>query len=976
MSWRQSTLNLGFIWILSQLPLAFPLLADERAKSASLSVSFEPLLSQEFPSQMHRLLVLAALSTDSKYLEAEEAEVLWNKTQQTIKTLKNPISVETSKNLTLGAAKLLHYYLSHDVEDRIAPTAKWLETYAGSGFEAVKNPQKKAKFAYYQKLAQFYLSNGADGLSELTALRPQLKNSKALAANLDLLTAYPLASSPNNAGQASNLLNQAAPSLDNYGKIALKLIEASMDIGIDGEGRQTGTVKATYDVKLAVAATASKALPAAAQSHVLNTTISIWNMTPSSKENKIPNYLSSGFKSQRPIEALRERKAIALIKAQKYPAAIALYRTIAENLPDLALDTDKRIWDTNLLIYQKSNAIADLEKSYLDLRGRYRDEAKRKSSPAAGLWQSVAEGYRGVLDQLIVQANQAQTPAARKSAIVQTLVSYCKIENESPSTFPYKVKLAQLYRSLNQYPEATALYLELAPKDSSGKLLLAAIESQSQLAKWPQQPPFEGIQSGPEEERQKLIGIFERGLKTKGADEWFFLAHMGLLHRALGRDKAAEELWRPALQKAQGKFAMEASGILLTDFHTAKRWQDFIDLAHLCKNKKLEVMVKSKALDYAPWLADALFNGGSADLLSKVYPRAAKNLEEFVQLYGNDPRIPQAVHFAALAYVGQNRYTPALNACRTIAERYPAYPARPKLLLQAAEWALLDKSTTEFAIYFYTKYLADYKNEGNAPQVRQALAETYLKRKLYGWASRTYREQSSAANVSKEIQLDAAAKVMEIEEQFGEMKDAYWGAQRILQLASPQDPFTIRGLAFMGRYLAQSKELKGVEELEARLLPHVSQSKEALEALAQLRFRQAELTTQPISNNESNLQIRDPEATVKKYADRFDVEKQPYAKVCQIGMNTMCAPALWRLTSVAKQAMEAVQKVEIADTLGPSRVKSFNDFKTLYLNKLAAARKDLKEQALRLAKQGTTTESWREEINKSVDLDVDAKLAH
>lgn len=981
---KKAALTLTLVLATGQLPtpvcqLAF---AEEAgsARPAPQTLAFNPILEESFPNSLSRLLVLAALSLDNKLLESDEAEVLWNKTQQTIAANRGQeLSPEKAKVLTLQSARLLQYYLSRNVEDRIQPAAQWLETYAKVGAESSKKAAVKAKFTYFQNLAHFFNSEGRQGFSEFTALRPQLQADKALAANTDLFSAYSLALSPSSAASALTFLNQAGPQLGVYGKIVQKLLEASMDIGLDGEGKLSGSIKPSYETKLAAATRLAKSLPAASQTQVLNSAIYIWLKVQGAKEGAAPAYLVEGFKGQRPAAALREREALRLIKGQKYSEARVIYKQIAEGLSDLSLTIDHRLWEIDVLIYQKSGQIAELEKSYLDLKSRYRGEAKTKGSPAANLWQAVSETYRGVLDQMLGQAQQPQAPLAFKKLTAQTVLSFTKIEGDSPAVLPYKLRLAQLYRSLNQFREATDLFLELAIREPSPKLYMAAIEAQSQLAKWPQQPPFEAVPAGPDEERQRLYSIFEKAAKVnKSGDEWFALAHMGLLLRSLQKDKAMEDLWRPALARAAAtqKLALEAGGLLLANAYTAKRWQDVIDLSHLFSQRRLPITQKGKALAFAPWLGDALFSGGNADLQSKNYPRAVKNLEEFIQSYEADPRVPAALHSSAFAYVGMNKYTPALNACRSIAEKFPAYPPRARLLLQAGEWAMLEKNNIEFAIYFYGKYLGDYKNEANIPQIRVQLAEIYLKRRLYGWASRLYREQSQAPGVSKDQQLQAAIKVMDIEERYGELKDASLGASRILQLASPDDPASIRAIAFQARYVAQSKDLKGMADIEARILPLVSRSKEALEALGQLRFRRAELTTQGIFNEESNLQIRDPEATVKKYADRFDVEKQPYLKVCQMGVNTMCAPAYWRLTAVATQALEAVEKVEIADTLGQSRVNSFKVFKQLQLNKIISSRKEMREQALRLVQQGTTTEAWKEEISKAAFLDDQANLAH
>jgi tetratricopeptide (TPR) repeat protein len=526
------------------------------------------------------------------------------------------------------------------------------------------------------------------------------------------------------------------------------------------------------------------------------------------------------------------------------------------------------------------------------------------------------------------------------------------------------------------FKEAVDLYLDIA-KESPMKNYLLAVEAQSRLAAWTTQPNFDKAGAGDANERSKLLSIFESISQLKNGEDWSMLAHIGLLNRALGQNQKAEDLWMKGLKSNMAsKLAMEAGGLLISEFYTAKRWADVIDLSHMFGTKKAVPTSKGKSIKYQPWLADALYNGGIADLQAQNFPRSVKYLEEFAQVFGSDTRIAAATYSLAFAYKGTGKMLAALNACKIVVEKYPRYNLRPKLMLQAAEWGAADKTTWEYAFFFYSKYLTDYKNERNIPDIRNTLADLYLKRKLYGWAARLYKEQSLAPNVSKEQQLTAAVKYMDIEEQYGEPKDAYAGALRIIQLTSPKDPAALHALAFMGRYVANNKDLKGMAEIEPKLLSFSKSSKEVQEAVGLIRFRRAELQTRTIVYTENNLLIKDPEGIVKKYFDVFEVEKQHYLKVCQVGISAYCAPAMLRLTTVARQGIEAMEKVAIAETLEPNRVNSFKVFRQLHLSRVQKARNDFIDQALKLAKAGTTTPIWKDEIMKTLEYADKTDVAH
>jgi hypothetical protein len=981
------TLSMGLALLLPTVAMAQQKRAANPAPAQAANTNagqpFEQVILHEFESQIQQLMLLSAFEPESKKIaNQEDAERLFRTTQKAVSDSQDEgPSIAIASNLARDSAALVGFFLanyqSKENQAGLKTAAQWLQHFSAAYGEASKKPIFKQKALYWGALAKFILSEGGDGISDLIPLREQLATEKDITANIDLLVGYSMAISPATAQQGFNYMNQAGKEIPVFGKLGQKLTEAYVEYGLDAEGNAIGMAKPGAETKLTYAVQVARGMPAGIQHLVMNTAIYIWTHAGINKGQKTPGFLTDGFAGIIPVEALREQDAMAFLKAQNYKQASVLYRTMASAFAntDLGAKLDGRIWDIELLNFQKTGAIADLETTFMGLRERYKD--KKKSADAdAPTYASIAEAYRKVLDQLLTVALGANATPAIKQSAIQTTMRYVKIEADRQLTYPLKAKVAQLYRSLNMFKEAVDLYLDIA-KENPMKNYLLAVESQSRLAAWPTQPSFDKAAPGDAAERTKLLSIFETISQLRNGEDWFMLAHIGLLNRALGQNKKAEDLWMKVLKtNMNSKLAMEAGGLLLGEFYAAKRWVDVVDLAHLFSAKKAMPTSKGRNLNYQPWLADALYNGGLADLQANNFPRSVKYLEEFVQVFPNDARVAGATYSLAFGYKGTGKLVAALNACKIVVEKHLKYNLRPKVMLQAAEWGAADKNTWEYSFFFYTKYLTDYKNEKNIPEIRMTLADLYLKRKLYGWAARLYKEQSLAPNVTRAQQLAAAVKYMDIEEQYGEPKDAYAGAMRITQLAGPKDPAAMHALAFMGRYVANNKDLKGMAEIEPKLLAFAKSSKEVQEAAGFVRFRRAELMTRPIVYTENNLLIKDPEAVVKKYFDVFENEKQHYLKVCQIGITVYCAPAMLRLTVVARQGMEALDKVTIAETLGPNRVNSFKVFKQLHLSKVQQARKDFIDQALKLARAGTTTPIWKDEVIKTLEYEGKSGVAH
>ncbi len=959
-------------------------LSAQTAPQPIPAFSTEAVIQHEFEAHIHELLVISALDSDSKKLDKpEDAEALFKQTQKTMTESKEGAGDMTSAaSLSRDAMALLRYYVANnnhgEQKEKIKTVAQWLSSTSATYAEATKKPLNKAKGQYYNNLARYIVSDGGDGISNLVSLQEQLATEKAISANINLLIGYSLALAPSTSAQGLAYMSKAAPDVAVYGRVAQRLTEAFVEYGLDADGAPTAAPKPTAESKLSYAIQIARGMPPGLQYLVMDTAIFIWSKAHANKAVKAPAFLSEGFTALIPVEALREREATAALKSGDLKTASKLYKelsaTFANN--ELGLQLDKRVWDIDLADYQKTKQISDLEASYTSLAERYPAAKLRKGSDSAFTMLGISESYRKILEDVLTQAMQPSVIPSAKTAALQAAQRYTKLESDRAVTYPIKTKLAQAYRSLNMNKEAVELYLDLA-KDQGLKNYVLAIEAQSRLANWPLQPSFDPAPTGDAAERTHLLGIMETVSKLKNGEDWQYLAQMGLLYRALGQNKKTEDLWLSALKAgAPNKYALESAGLLLNEYNTNKRTLELIDLVHVLAAKKIVPTSKGVALNYGPWLADALFTAGSTDLQSKNYPRAIRYLDEFSQAFANDPRNAIATFSLAQAYKGAGKLVAALNVTRALVEKNNKFPQRPAALLQGAEWGILDKATLEYSFYFYNKYLTDYKNEVNVPQIRLTLADLYLKRKLYGWAARLYREQSLAPNVKPDQQLFAAVKYLDIEEQFGEAKDAFWGAQRISQLAKPNDPAAIHAMAFQARYVSNARDVKAMTDTENKLMPYSKTSKEALEALGYLRFKRAEMATRPIVYQENNLLIKDPEGIVKKYFAIFEAEKMHYLRVCQLGITTSCAPAFLRLMAVAKQGAEALDKVQIADTLGPNRVNSFKVFKQLHLNKILQARRDYGAQALKMAKAGTTTNTWKDEIVKNLEYEDNMGAAH
>jgi tetratricopeptide (TPR) repeat protein len=935
-----------------------------------------PVLTHEYRSDIPSLLEIAALEADLVRISSpDEAESKHRDLLRRLDQLRPQVNPPPNmlKQAYRQAAGVVHFYLiNRDLENadsRLLQARDWLVDYAQRYRRQTKDKRDAITAHYYELVGQYGREEGrGQTVTQLVDMKESLAQQKTLAANIDMLLAYSLVLVPATRQQGLQDLNKIPPT-SVYSKIAIRLIRALAEAGLDENGNAIQNPSASALKKLRYVVQIARGLPGGAQTYVLNTAFFIWQQAFQSRQEPLP-FDTDGFAGIKPVQAFRERQALSLLQAARFKEAIGIYDEITQAYSGqpVAIDLARRAWQLEWQSHRQNPRYRALEARFNRLHQRYVNPQSKNQDfvqKAKTFYKAARSQYRrfiiGSLAAVIAKPNRAG--ASQVQSMAESFLRYKMSRREG---YAIKIRLARVYRQSQQLAKAVSTYMDLA-RDTPVKALQGAAEAQSQLANWPVQPPWQQVPQGPKDERQKLISIYEQLARLQKESDWSLLAHIGLLYRGLGRDRLAETFWLQRLGKAPPtKHANEVVGQLAQAFFNSKRWPKLIQLARVARSQKFQPTFKLKSMPLAPLYAQALLTQGQITLNSGRFNESIGFYNEFIRFFPQDNRITNAYFNLANAYKGVGRIIQALNAMKILIDKFPSLPWRKQVLLQGGQWAANNQKTMEYAFFFYGKYLQEFSNEPNIPQIREMLAGLYFKAQLYGWAARLYREQSVAASVPKPMQIAAALRFLEIEERFGQPKEAVFGAERVLSLVAPNSAEAATANSFLARYAASRGDLAAMRQLEPKLISIAKNHSVAKQALGQIRFKMAEMLTKPISNQEANAFLKNPEGAVKKYFSQYQQQRVHYAKVCQNGMSTFCAPSQLRLVQLVRMAKTAIDKVEIADTLAQNRVNAFRVFKQLHMGKLKKQENQFSREALRLAKQGTTTNLWQSEIIKSL----------
>ncbi len=946
------------------------ILCLSKSQAQQADIEIVPILDHSYKLTIYRLLEISAYEVGiDRISRKKKAETQYRRLLEDLDSVSREAEPdsETLYKALLQAVSLAHFYgINNHLEradERLTQVRAWVQTFSSQFVNLSKNSKNAAWAKYYGLIAKFGQSDGKGAaVTQLMDLKKEVQKNPVLVANIDLLVGYSLVLSTSTMKQGKDYLKRA-PSSSVYGRIAHRLTRTLMESGVDGEGKVYDELDPKFNKDLAYVLNISKGAPTGVQEFVLDTAFFIWKARDPTLETQL--FDVEAFKGLLPADAYIERLALKHIREGDFTRAINRYQEISKYYrgKKFGYRIDRRIWKLYLQIYLRNKDIKELQIAFKNFWNRYNQSKKAESKRFKN---RIKSDFKKITTKLIIAGAKKSQEAPLAIETAKFLLAHISSRREA---YNYKLRSAQLMMKIKRYDEAVDIFLDLT-KDNPEKNFPLAIKAQSRLAFWPLQPPWSAqISQRNRSERLKLLSIYEKSSKFKGSKvPWETLAHMGLLYRSLGKRGSAESLWWKFLQGAKNtnKHAMEAAGVLFTDYYQLKRWNNLIELSYLALKNKFSMTYQLKPIQFQKPFSDALFTQGELDIKAKNLDRATKYLADFIKFFPSDPRVPQAYHGLGNAYKGLGKLVPALNAFKILADKFPKYPARKYILTTGGNWAVSSKKTVEYAFFFYGRYLRDYSQDANIPQIRERLAQIYLSQKLYGWASRLYKEQSLSRQVPPQVQLQAAIKYLDIEEKYGQPNDAAFGANRILQLAKPDSLAAGKAYGFLAKYAVSRNDIKEMQALEPKLRQISKNSKEAREALGLMKFKIAQIYTSPIKNTEANAFLKDPEGAVKGYFDMFNREKVHYESVCTVGMTESCAPAMFKLVYLAETAMVAINDVEIASTLEESRVNAFKVFKQLHMSKLEQAAKYYAQNALRLARNGTTSSIWKTEIIKAL----------
>jgi hypothetical protein len=786
--------------------------------------------------------------------------------------------------------------------------------------------------------------------------------------------------------KARDAFRRRESSLDESLKVAMRLSVARSLAGLSLDGRKIRPASPAYREALSSATHLAGRLPDESRAWVLRYAISVWQRAEGRNLawDKMPFRLNH-FASLPQSKALIERIALEDLRDGKDEAAQRKYASLARSssgapvraLLDLRLLELKRNASAktkNLRPYE--DALASAAKEYVDpgILGTGNE------SRAKAVLAEIDKRHQTLVVTALNQASKSSASSRDRSVAIGMGERYLATLRDQGQIQNVKEKLAFVYFSAGQHARSVALYKELAGpgpaySPEQKRYLAMAIRSQSILAAWPAEVPWQGFKGGQTAAREELLSLYKSiaDSQNKGqAADWFPVAHAGLLAISLGRGEEAFKDWTTLLgSQPQGIHAAQAAGYMLTAYEKAQDYGSLEQIARLSLAKGISPIYLKAQLSPQNSLALALIEQGKKALEGQDFKLATTKLEEVVKKHGSYKRHDEGLYLLGFGYRGLGRNDEAIKVRVTFAESYPNSSFCRDALLTGGAWAS-SMAFEENAIYFKDRFLKKFPRDQESVAMRQQLLNLYLGREIYADALKLLEQTANHPGADGPTKAEALAQIMRIEEVHGSKERAFAVANRLMAVPGASNDLQAQAYAIKTRYFAKKGDWGEVARIETRLTS-MGDEPFVREALGEARFRRAVFESGKVVKDVFNLELKDPYATLNHRYQAFLTARDQLLRVCQGGATSFCIPAMTHLVTLGTEFLKSTDEIEIQPTLAASVVNRFRIFKEKVHREGTDAVQRAEGSFGSIAREGYTSPDWVQasEWQKNAEWNID-----
>jgi hypothetical protein len=809
-----------------------------------------------------------------------------------------------------------------------------LSVYSTQLMQLSSNEEEKDRAKYHKNVAAYFLEDFAqvskqelDEIARSTHAGPELKSGAQL---LQLVMKL----KNENPDKALSLGSDVINSLTTEGKIVAHLMIAQSENQSTGKGDRSSLSLDAVHLREALRLAAQ--LPEKVGGEILEYAVAVWRINKNPAEGWESNPFSAmPVKNPLVMAAIKERAALAQLKKEHYSQAQRLYKTIALQLEGnpWRIALDRRIIQIQEEQYKKTKNVKQLWDSLYAYEKEYSNPALFGKNYAAQTQNSYRfyQKKRALVENIILNRTESDATEIRRY-LLDFLIKDLQSIRDEEGRKKMRLKIARYQSANKNYLAAREEYNQLLKTAKTNEermqYLVPAIKNQTVLAGWTLTPPWDDKQiSEANDKQEELFALYDKASKACSETlKWRMYAHMGLLALHQGKEARAIKLWTENLNDPiPNRNKNLALGKLLSLYAQTQRPSEFIELMDLSNKLKIKPLFMKNPLNVTQLYTDYLYLAAQKNLRLKKTSVGLTLLQKFIAASPAGKRKEESYILLVNEQLKAGQLTAAF---KSIAEYDAVFrqPEKSRALMMRGI-ALAKVKDPELAIKYCILLLKQETKGAIAAEARETLAGLYYKKGWYGEASKLYKLQSIATDVSRAKAVEAALAYMNIENRYGDKENAVAGARQVM-LLSKNDPVAFSQAA---AYAAIFYEKNG----------HLSELAQVSNALKQIRStqpavrRSQALVQNLMAKHSSELHVKTATASgqdVKGSIDKIYLSfvKQAQTSNAKCRQNrSWCARAQAELQQAAKLSLDQLQRLSAA---GGQIPPSLSGYKTQITN--------------------------------------------
>lgn len=763
------------------------------------------------------------------------------------------------------------------------------------------------------------------------------------------------------------------PSLNRSGGVLARLEIARVLAGVSTKGTKFAKTDKSYRKYVWAALNRATSFEKKKKERVLSYALAIWRRAEAADLSEPPLAVNK-FMDFALVHSAIEKTALADLSAGKTQSAIKKYRMLSAKYEGQLKkkQLDERILDLYHRDYLSSKSPNKLEKALRGMEQNYLDPLVLGSANTAKvelMRKSVLRRYENLVSQEIAAAMHGKSPKTyqRTIALARRYIDSTDDLKEKERT---KASVAAIFVKYDQHRDAVKIYSALAENSVLNKqdvYLRKAITSQHEVAKWPTKQLWTllaraKIEGSRSEDRRQLLTLMQRfDGANKAKVNWKSITSRGLLHLSLDEKEQAIRLWQSQLEvDTKGLDARQAAGYMVNQFDVEKRWEELEKWASFSRSHKIAAGYLGKNLDLYQLEAKALIEQGHLALASKDYALAVKKFERFVK-FKKAKRLDDGSYHLALAYQGVGKHEKAIKVLTAFSQDFPKSKFLRPALLRGGDSATL-MAFEENVMYFYRTFLEKFPKDEQANRVSQSLFALYEGRQMYGYMVGLLKADMLDTGKNSPERTELESQVMDVEYRFGSKKRAVQLAEVLRQNKHLHDAGKAQAYRILFEDASSKNSRKKLQSLlsDAERLGSADQT--IRDALGYGLLLAAGDSTEGLEKEVFNLELRDPYKTLVDRYGHYKRIHDAHKRVCEIGSNAYCGPALSRLGELSQRFLNSIDEIEIQPTLAKAEVERFEKEKQKIFNLVTRISQDADDRSLLMVKSQDTPPHLTREV--------------